>query len=298
MGNVSSNRRRLQYLVAGFTVAALVWPGSAVLTEARAAPTQPSVSCPTVDPSSFVQPGALQVSVTATAPPLDTIDSSGNPAGLYIDFVNLMAKDRKIPQVKFVRLEFAGMLPGLRAGRFDMGGAGVNQTPARLASPDFKLSTPFIASGATLLLRNESPVRSWEEMRDKTLGGSRGEAQLAAARERANPRNVIEFPGRPEGELALANGQVDALAVDAAEGAYFIRTARDGHNFRLLPDIIGVIPKGTVFRNENTGLINAVNCVIRNYLIFGVFDQLSNKWYGTTGPVDTLRRLRPDLFQR
>jgi ABC-type amino acid transport substrate-binding protein len=254
--------------------------------------------CPVVKATSFVEPGVLQVSVTATAPPLDTIDAANSPVGMYIDFVNLMAKDLKISKVRFVRLEFAGMLPGLKAGRFDMGGAGVNQTPERLASQDFTLSTPYIASGTTLMVRKESPIQSWDDMRDKTLGGGRGEAQTAAARERAQPRNVIEFPGRPEGVLALANGQVDAYALDAAEGAYFIKTAPNGSMFRLLPEVISVVAKGTVFRRENRTLIDSANCVILKYLGAGVFDELTRKWYGTTGPVDTLRKMRPELFGR
>lgn len=279
---------------------------SVVVASAACTSTQPSASaqssaggsssisaaCPTVDSASFVQPGVLTVAVTGSAPPLDQADTAGNPVGMFIDLVNLWAKDLQIPKVQFDRIEFAATLPGLTAGKFDMGGAGVNQTAARLASTDFKLSKPFIASGSSLLLKNDSPVQGWSDMSDKILGGARQEAEFLAAKAKAVPKSTLEFPSTTEAEVALANGQVDAVGMDASEAQLYIKTAPNGSDFRVLADIIDPIAKGTVFRTQNTALIDAVNCEIGKELSDGTIDRLATQWYGSTGVVDTLRKIQ------
>jgi len=287
-------------LILGSLLAGCAASASPTATAAATpAPTAPAasatpVSCGTVDASTFVQPGTLTVSVSTTAPPLDFLDANGNSQGMYIDLVNLWAKDLGIAKVNLAPGAFSAMLPGLTSGRFDMGGAGVSQTDARKASKDFTLSTAYVANGATLVVKKSSSIHTWADMVNYKLGGADGEAEYTEAIAKAHPKQSLGFPGGLEARQALLNGQVDAIAGDSAELQYYISSAPEGSQLRLLEGsdaIIALMASGTVFRNQNTALIKAVNCEIVKELKDGTMAQMDQKWFGNTISVDNLKQL-------
>lgn len=278
------------------TVAPATPAPSAPATPAPSAPVASAtpINCGTVDASTFVQAGTLTVSVSTTAPPLDFLDANGNSQGMYIDLVNLWAKDLGIAKVNFAAGAFSAMLPGLTSGRFDMGGAGVGQTDARKASKDFTLSTAYVANGATLVVKKSSSIHTWADMANYKLGGADGEAEYTEAVAKAHPKQALGFPGALEARQALLAGQVDAVAGDSSELQYYINTAPEGSQLRLLEGtdaIISLMASGTVFRNQDTALIQGVNCEIGKELKDGTMAQMDQKWFGNTVSVDNLTQL-------
>lgn len=240
-----------------------------------------SGGCPAVTPSELVQSGTLTVSVSGTAPPLDYVNSAGHPAGMYIDLVRLWAKDLGIKNVNFVEGPFESMLAGLTTGRWDIGGAGVSQTPARLASHDFVLSKPYLLDGVSLMVKANSSIQSFADMHGKALGGAAGEAEFIAAQAAAHASRNLAFPGALEARQALKNGLVDAVAGDVQELQYYVKTAPGGGGFRVLTDIIDSEPSGTAFRTQDHTLIAGVNCEIEKELNDGTMASLATKYFGT-----------------
>jgi ABC-type amino acid transport substrate-binding protein len=209
---------------------------------------------------------------------------------MYIDLLHKMLDEWGGVSLDLQRIEFAGVLPGLKAGRFDMGAGGVRRTAARLASPDFALSDPYLADGVGLLVRKDSPIQTWDDARGKALGGVRGENELESAKARLQATNVVEFPGRPESVLAVSNGQVDVVAGSGAELVYVIKTAPNGADLRVVPELIDLTSQGTALRKENQNLLTAVNCLVHKYMADGSMQQLAVKWYGSSAPVDNVAK--------
>ena len=149
----------------------------------------------------------------------------------------------------------------------------------------------------TLIVKKDSGINSWNDMAGKTLGGAAGEAELMEAEAHLKELGVavkesLGFPGGLEARQALLNGQVDAVAGDSAELLYYINSAPEAAALALVAgDPISIVPSGTVLRNQNTALIAAINCEIKNQLADGTMAALAKQWFGSSQSVDNLLKL-------
>lgn len=134
-----------------------------------------TTECAPVDGSKLVVPDTLTVSVSGTAPPLDTLTDAGEHTGMYIDLVHEWAAALEIEHVEFVPGPFSSMITGLMAGQWDMGGAAPSFTEERRNDGGFLLSEPYLASGTTLLVPKDGDIKTWSDLDGKILGGATGE---------------------------------------------------------------------------------------------------------------------------
>lgn len=71
-----------------------------------------------VKDADLVKPGTLTLSTNPTLPPLQYVDGSGNLVGMRIELGREIAR-RLCLTPDFVKIDFAAMVPGLQAGRWD-----------------------------------------------------------------------------------------------------------------------------------------------------------------------------------
>jgi len=64
-----------------------------------------------------------------------------------------------------VQLDWAGLLPGLAAGRFDVVASGVTRTAQRLASKDLILLSPDLINGVAITKRRgDDTIKGWADV--------------------------------------------------------------------------------------------------------------------------------------
>lgn len=84
----------------------------------------------TVPNSELVKPGTLTLSVNPTLPPMQFVDGQGVLRGMRVDLGNEIAR-RLCLTAEHVRVEFAAMIPGMAARRWDMINTGMFFTEER-----------------------------------------------------------------------------------------------------------------------------------------------------------------------
>lgn len=121
-----------------------------------------------------------------------------------------------VPEIEGVLAEFGALIPGLKAGRFDMIAAGMYVKPARCREIDF--SNPTYCIGEGLLVRAGNPLglHSYDDVRDSgeaRIGVVAGAVELGYAREVGVPEDrIVIFPDAPSAVAGVQSGRIDGYA--------------------------------------------------------------------------------------
>lgn len=171
-----------------------------------------SVSANTLD--KIQSEGAVTIGV-ANEVPYGYTTPDGKPAGEAPSIAVHVLNDLGVDNVNVVVTEFGSLIPGLRAGRFDVIAAGMYITPKRCKQILF--SNPTYSIGEGFLVKNGNPqaLNGYDsiDVNDVKLGVMSGSVEYGYARDFGIAMNkIVTLPDYPSGVAALKSGRIDALA--------------------------------------------------------------------------------------
>lgn len=230
--------------------------------------------------------GEVTVGTEAAFPPFEFV-KDGKIVGYGADILAEVVKDLGIKKLNQLDLPWQGILPGVLAGKFDFVATtvGINEERAKRYAYTFpiadgipyamkrkgdKISKPEDLNGkvvATQLASSTEPVARALDAKLKAAGGS-GFKEL---------KLVTAFP---EGYVALASGQVDAVIQSLPSLAVLVKDKPD--TFELMAPV----PSSPwhylawVTRPDDKDLRDAISGVIRKMRDDGRLTALQMKWFG------------------
>lgn len=260
--------------------------------EAILGPPTPFASYPKPWPlKKLVTAGKLTVGTTGASPPRTFIDPATNQlTGSYVDLFRKLASDLGL-QVEFVRLEWAGILPGLGANRFDMGCDGASWNAERLGSAQFLMTSPTAVNATVGLTRKDTGIKTFSDAQGKMLGGVRGEIYFESARKALTNTKTVEFPGMTESLLGLVNGQADMIAVNLSNALVVLDTHPAKVRLALVGPALEVFPQSLCVNPNQPDLLVAVNLLLANYRADGTLKGLLQKYKTPTIEIELLDRI-------
>ncbi|MFM8679734.1 MAG: ABC transporter substrate-binding protein [Alphaproteobacteria bacterium] len=237
--------RRAVLAGAGVALAAAALPGRA-RAQARIAP------------PNIIKAGALVMSNTPTLPPLQFVDDRGALQGMRVELGNEVARRLGLTP-EYVRIEFAAMIPGLAAKRWDMINTGIFWTEER---SKLMYMVPYEQAAVSFLAARGNPLGI---ARIQDLAGRRVSVELGGIEERRTrevseilvreglkPLQILTFNNFAESFQALRAGQADAAtSIDAT--AMFMQQRGD-----FPRAISGVFPQTACFAFANKALAEGV----------------------------------------
>ncbi len=259
--------RRFGAALVGLMLAATSAGAQAVVDTARAAL-----------PEATRASGVLKVATSLQWPPFDFASPSGGPDGLDIRLVRLLAAKLGL-RAEFEDIKFPSIVPGVAAGRYDIGVDQIGHTAERAKVAGF---VDYYASGYGLLVRQGSPAGlDATHLCGRTLAVTQGSAQVAVAAllstdcvkagQAAIP--TLTFPDSADTYLAVANGRGDGFLTDRAVGVYIAKT-----NGKLVMSD-GTLPgdrtlSGIVVAKGNTALAEALRLALASAAADGSYGAL------------------------
>ena len=255
----------------------------------------------------LVKPGVLTVADSGKTPPGTMVGENGEPVGAWIDLCQKWADDLGL-ELEVVYLDWAGVLPGLTAGKFDVAGSGIRHTPERLAAPDYHVLHPHRGQSVGIMVRKNEGIDTYADLAGKRLGATRGEAYEAIVKDHyvdelgktigeVIAEEVKQYPGHQEGMLDLLNGRIDAYTTSTSSLAYMIKESPRGDELKVLQPTLAPNASGTFIRNNLPELEAALNQLIDQYLEDGTMYEIHAKWWGEPNPVDILMELKAQEAQ-
>jgi len=236
-------------------------------------------------PERIRKAGEIHVASNSAYPPFAFKNEAGEASGLESGLIRAMAEKLGI-KVKFTSIDFTSILPGVSAGRFDVGSGGFNNTEERRKVVEF-VNYANAASGIIVRKGNPSKV-SLANLCGKTIAASEGSAQRAnlgklSEKCKAEGKPAIEMPtlkGTPAMVVALKSERVEGVYIDKAVGNYLV--GRDSTVEALSgvvadPDGNRVV-MGILMKKDDMELAKALQAGLNAAIKEGTYAKVLKEW--------------------
>ncbi|MNI12287.1 Glutamine-binding periplasmic protein precursor [compost metagenome] len=200
--------------------------------------------------------------------------------GYDIDWGNAIAKELGV-KAEFVTGEFAGLIPGLIAKKFDIVMGGVNITDERKKSIDF--SVPYSQDGVVAVIKKGSnAVTDVKELSGKVVGANSGSAFEAAVKTIGGYKELKPYPGAPQSFADLIAGRVDVVAIGKISAIDYINNAPIGKDLEIVGNPYDIKEVGVAIRQQSPELKAAIDKAIEAKKKDGTYNQFTTKHFGFT----------------
>jgi len=233
---------------------------------------------PKIAPPNIIKAGTLVMSINPTLPPLQYVDDKGQLQGMRVELANECCKRLGLAP-EYIRTEFATMIPGLAAKRWDMINTGIFFTEERsklmYMVPNEQAAISFLAAKG-----NPLGMKTVEDLAGRKISVELGGIEERRTREVADmvakkglkPVTVMTFNNFAEAFQALKAGQSDAAtSIDAT--AMFMQQRGD-----FTRAISGVFPQTACFAFANKPLADAVVGALNDLKKDGFYDKLLDQY--------------------
>lgn len=223
--------------------------------------------------------GKIVIGTTGNYRPFTYMDSNNQLVGYDIEWGNIIAEGLGV-KAEFVTGQFAGLIPGLVAGKFDVVMSGANITEERKKSIDF--SVPYAQDGAVAVIKKGSnAVKGIMEIKGKVVGVNAGSAFEAAVKKIGGYKELKEYPGAAESFADLVAGRVDVVAIGIVAAGEYIKNSPSGKDIEIIGDIFEVKDVGVGIR-KNDPLKGEIDKIIEEKKKDGTYEKLTQKHFGLT----------------
>ena len=229
--------------------------------------------------------GKMVVYTNPEFPPYEYIGANGQIDGAEIEVVKKIA-ERIGVKAEFVSAEFDSIIGSVTTGKADLGASGFTINDERKQVVSF--SDPFVISVQYLIIPENSPFKTVEDLAGKKIGGQNGTTGFMMVEDCIN-KGILKdtkteaksYNNAPDAVVAMKAGQIDAVVIDelvakslAKKNAGYKAIAlvkKDGNGLDLPEEFGMIVNKG------NEDLLAFVNAVIKEMITDGSLNDIINK---------------------
>ncbi|MCP8686705.1 ectoine/hydroxyectoine ABC transporter substrate-binding protein EhuB [Marinobacterium sedimentorum] len=218
--------------------------------------------------------GKLTLAV-ANEIPYGYLSSDGEAKGEAPEIALHTLKALGIDNVEVLVTEFGSLIPGLKAGRFDVIAAGMYINPKRCEQILFSNPTYTIGEGFLVKTGNPLALKGYNDIKtqpDLKLGVMAGAVEFGYAKDFGIALDqIVTLPDYPSGVAALKSGRVDALAGTVLTMAELGKKSDDVELAQPFEDLVIDGKKvngygGFGFRPGDEGLRDAFNAQLADFI--------------------------------
>lgn len=157
--------------------------------------------------------GKIRIATDLAIPPSGMIDGAMKPTGSDVETAELLAKDWGL-QLEFVQTTGATRIPNVQTNKADIIISTLSVTPERAKVIDF--SKPYAALQSVVGCLKSLDVKSWDDLKGKTIAVSRGTTQDTTLTN-MKERNLTLSRYEDDATMVTASvsGQADCVATSA-----------------------------------------------------------------------------------
>jgi polar amino acid transport system substrate-binding protein len=232
-------------------------------------------------PAAIKSKGTLNVGTEAQYAPNEFVAADGHTIiGMDPDLVKALAAVMGL-KANMINSTFEAIIPGLAAGRYDVGASSFTDTKEREKTVDF---VTYLSVGQAFLTKaNGGPqINSLSELCGHAVSVEKGTVELEEAEkqnkkcksERKAAIKLLVFPGQNDANLALASGRSEVDYADSPIIAYQVRKL--GVSVRSSPTF-GAAPYGLALPKGN-GMAKPVLEALKVLMADGTYASILKKW--------------------
>ena len=150
----------------------------------------------------------LVVATSPDFPPFESLEG-GEVVGIEVDILNKVAEKMGM-ELDIQQMDFDSVIPGVQAGKFDVGMSGITATDKRKENVDF--SSVYFMAAQAIVVTADSGITGKADLEGKKVSVQTG--TTAEEYCMGNGYEVLAFTANNDAAAALTAGKVDAWVVD------------------------------------------------------------------------------------
>jgi polar amino acid transport system substrate-binding protein len=242
-------------------------------------------------PADLKAAGVLKIGTDASYPPFESIgDDNKTVVGLDADLAKGIAETLGV-KVKMIPTAWDGIIPALKAQRFDLIMSAMDDTPEREKQVDYVNYMKVPAFGMLVPKGNPQGLKTFADLCGKAVSVQKGTTQADAVDAAnkdcgAKPMKVRTFPTEADAQLQVRTGRAIADVTDQVVAVY-VASSKGGGKLDAVP-IPGQAPsiKGIAVRKDATELRDAVKAALAKLHDAGAYQDVLKQWGFPNGAID------------
>lgn len=238
--------------------------------------------------------GTVRVAACDTLEPMSYAGEGGKVKGFDLEVLLMIAKKLDV-HVEFTGMEFSAILSSVQSGKADIGTGSIIITEERAQAVDFVEYYPaafvLIVRGKTADSASSGAIQSFSDLKYKRIGATTGSVQVQQVEQYFPEAEIFYFNNDVDMLNALRTGKIDAFA-NAESIAKHMMT--ENQDITCLDEQLGEGMKAAAIfpkTDEGRSLCEQFSAFIRKIKQNGVYDEISEIWYGN----DETKHVVPEL---
>ena len=173
--------------------------------------------------------GKLTIATSPDFPPFESLSGDGKVEGIEIELLEMICQELGVT-LDIQQMDFDAVLPGVQAGKFDMGVSGISVTEKRQKNVLF--TDPYCLAAQAIVVVEGSPVASKADREGKAVSVQTGTTAESFCNE--NGYKVSSFQANNDAQSALVQGKVDAWVIDDLTAADMVKAYNAENDTKLV----------------------------------------------------------------
>jgi len=242
-------------------------------------------------PSSVKAKGTIIVAADASYAPNEFFDTDGKTIiGMDADLAKAIGQELGLT-VTLQNVTFDAIIPGMAAGKYDLGMSSFTDTKEREQTVDF---VTYFSAGSSLMVKTGNPenlATTDDSLCGKKIAVEKGTTQEQSDIPADNQKcskdgkpaiTTVSFDDQNGANLALSSGRADAVLADSPVAAYAAK--QSGGQFTISGEPYGTAPYGIALPKGN-GMAPAVLAALKALIANGSYTQILTKWGIQSGAI-------------
>ena len=240
-------------------------------------------------PAAIKSKGTLTVAADATYAPNEFIASDGHTViGMDADLMKALAATMGL-KIKIVNATFDSIIPGLAAGKYDIGASSFTDTKEREKTVDF---VDYFVAGESFYTKASggASISSISDLCGHTVAVERGTTEQADAGTQSKKCKaagkpgvtVLTFPDQNGANLAVSSGRAQLGFADSPVAEYVVK--QSGGQFKLVGQTLASAPYGLAVP-KNSGLTKPILAALQDLMKNGQYKAILTRWGVQAGAI-------------
>jgi polar amino acid transport system substrate-binding protein len=233
-------------------------------------------------PAAIKSKGTLTVASDASYAPDEFIGSDGHTVvGMDADLMNALGSVMGL-HTKIVNQTFDSIIPGLAAGKYDVGASSFTDTKAREQTVDF---VTYFTAGESFFTKatGGTTINGLSALCGHTVSVEKGTTEETDANTQSGKCTkagkakvtVLSFPDQNGANLALSSGRAQLGFADSPVAAYQVK--KSGGQFKLVGVSIANAPYGLAV-SKSSGLTKPLLAALQVIMKNGTYKSILTHW--------------------
>jgi polar amino acid transport system substrate-binding protein len=240
-------------------------------------------------PAAVKSKGTLTVAADASYAPNEFFASDGHTViGMDADLSKALAAVMGL-KANVVNATFDSIIPGLAAGKFDLGASSFTDTKVREKTVDF---VDYFSAGTSFYTKASggTSVAGLADLCGMTVAVEKGTTEQTDAGTQSGKCtkagkkavSVLPYPDQNGANLALSSGRAQLVMADSPVAAYAVKQSNG--QFKLVGQTYGTAPYGLAVP-KTSGMTKAVFAAVAAVMKDGSYSSILSHWGVTNGAI-------------